>query len=212
MNPEIRTEIKIVFEGDSESLQSINAVSKELSANYNVSYQEAKHDTEHFDYAEGSEIVRHLVIAFHIANPFLIEMEKYMIRVGLGWALKKMLFQPFFDWLKKHNSVAKPDELTFNYDDIQIKLAYSKGNQINVVSQLFLSFTNHIPYLQNTKHGDLIMIATPLFQRSGEWFFGLPEYELTRKDYFAIWGLEFNHHRCVFQPEKSKLIYELWWD
>jgi hypothetical protein len=212
MNSEISSPIKIVFEGDSESLQSISTLSKELFVSYNVSYQEARRDTEHFDYLEGSEIVKHLVIVFHIASPFLVEMKKSMIQMGLGWTLKEVLFQPIFDWLKKHDSVVKPDELTFNYDDIQIKFAYSKGNQINIVSQLFLSFTNHISDIKKSSLGDLKVIATPLFQRSGEWFFGLPEYELTRKDYFVNWGLEFNHNRCIFQPEKSKWIYELWWD
>jgi hypothetical protein len=203
--------IEINFSGYSNRLLPLNKISKELSSHYKVRF--TKHTPpEHFDwhYDHGPDITDLLVVTITVARPFLKAMREYLVHAGFKMVLRKFVFEPFLSWLDKHKAVAVPDELLFIYDDIQIRLAYSQGNHINTVSQLFLALANALPQIDSLGLGDLKVIASPVYMDNNKWFYGLPSENPRLRDYLNYWGLQFNHHRCIYFLSSHQVIYEVW--
>jgi hypothetical protein len=205
--------IEISFSGTAKRLKPVHEISMELLPHYHVKVREMI-APEHFEWnnATGSDFVDKLIITVSIASPFLIYMKGYLVKKGIDHALKEVLFKPFLEWLENNKSKICLDELIFNYDDVQIRFACSKINHVNAVSRLFLSLTEQIPNIKAENIGDLKVISTPVFEQENKWYFGLKSSDLKLKDYLECWGLEFNHHRCVFLPESFIFIFNRWED
>lgn len=208
--------ITIDFIGTKTKLHELSDIVKELSPEYKVGFKESKvTDIEHFEQwhnVEGSHIVNFLSVHFSIDSPFLVFMKGYLIKKGFDYFLKEALFQPFLEWAEKHKEQILPAELVIAYEDITIKIAYSRKNQINAVSGFFLSLSQYIDHIKYSERGDLNMIVAPIFHRNDDYFFG-PTDVVKLNEYLLVWGLEYNQrNRCVFFPQNHKWVDRYWWD
>lgn len=204
--------IKINFKGATKRILQIQQYTNDLSLNYDLSFEKTQRYSSFDGISSGNN--NNLIIEFFVNSSFMIFIKTYLIKKGAEWFLKELLFKPFFDWIEnlENNNVTPADDLHFIFDDIMIKIAYSRGNHINAVSQISLWLTKLIPELNSNGHGNLTIVATPVRYVETEWRFVIPNREFQLNDFLTYWGLEFNNNnRCVFEPRPRQIIYQPWW-
>ena len=203
--------MKINIIGTSGRSKDMQTYFNELSKDFKVN----KYVRESFHSAQGTKQKETLSLKVIVENNFLDFMELYIIRKATGFLLKELLFDPLFRLLKNidgMNDIKPADDIIFKYDDIEVKVAYARGNQQNAVSQISLKLLTLRNELENKGLGKLTSVVTPVKQIENIWKFYIPSQKFTLDQYLVYWGLEYNEmNKCVLHIPFKLIIHEHWW-
>lgn len=202
----------INFSGTRSKVYRIKEISQSLTEKFQVNYS----TREKFSNFTGQDEVENLSMLIYVGEGFLDFVKLYVIKKGYDLILKETIFNPIYKWLESISSLddnIQPDEIEFKFNDMRIKIAYSRRNHHNVVGQIILMLIKISPYIELEELGNLTGICSPVKKNeNGKWKYFFPSEKFELREYLDIWGLEYNsRNRCVFEISTKKIIHEYWW-
>ncbi len=202
----------IIFKGSSGKVRRIKDYTGTLEKEFQVQYS----SRQTFSNATGPLVPENLEMIIRVGETLFDFIQVYVYKKGYDLFLKETLFNPIYSWLESLSSfddAMLPNELEFKFEDIKIKVGYSKRNHQNIVGQIVLTLIKISETIQREDLGELTEIATPVrLENDNEWRLYTPESNFEMGDFLKIWGLEYNSsNRCVIELPYKNFIFKHWW-
>jgi hypothetical protein len=209
--PMTTPEINIHLAGTSGLLHKIRDINSELETEFKV----RQSTFERFSGADGSQTQEFLKIIIEVKLGLTDFVKTYVKDKIFEFAFETGILYPFYRWLKKVDALElrdAPREIEYKFDDITIKIGYTKSNHINGLGLV----CGKIPVIREVlaQQGlkDISVIATPMTMRNNQWFFFSPDKNFPLTSYLDHLGIEINKsNRFILNTLDGKVIFQHWW-
>lgn len=178
-------------------------------------YEIKKHCFERFSAADGSTTVEFMNLAVNLKSSISHFLESYIQQESLEYIFKAGILYPFYKWLKGLETGIvdnSPREIEYIFDDVTIKIGYSKSNHVNAVGLICTKVNSMKEALEKESIKRLTMVASPVKKNNGQWHFYAPDNTFQINNYLDFLGLVINDsNKCVLDKTAGKIIFEHWW-
>lgn len=178
-------------------------------------YEIKTHRYERFSAADGSTILEFMNLVVNLKSTIGNFLQSYIQQESLEYIFKYGVLKQFYKWLKVLETGIVdnlPREIEYVFDDVTIKIGYSKNNHINAVGLICTKVNSMKEALEKESIKRLTMVASPVKKNNGEWHFYIPDDTFQINNYLDFLGLVINDsNRCVLDKTAGTIIFEHWW-